>query len=569
MKAINLNKKYALPLMLLGLLALETNWEQFLKAPMMSGEFASSSADVKKRASEICSNSNNDVSKALSLAARQGDAEFYFRGRNEDDLKDKIEVEFEGKKNAADIEYNGTVIIRGIRDDRGSLGPFPRHHVKRNSAILDSFGQNRNNRENPVPKLNPDTNRPYEVTCKLTDDNEFQYRDVGRSGWKDDSNSSEKRCQYPTYRYFEVQVRTETTEGDWCEDCDNESAFQESETRYIEVKVYPEPDSMTNVCEDTFSTAQRLFQETEKDMKESIADQMKEILELAEVEELEEYKEKLEDECRIRPGASLDDIKDYREDRSLDEKLSYAGAPEDKAECLVDNGRHQKGERARQAYFKANTVPFLREQLTSSDAETRSLGQELLASIKTGEMGALNSYERGYLNTVSYYSQQLEQMYRLTAMVERTRGTTAESQWQMQLDTFKNQLNLQLNAQANASPTAFEEASYWHTQITSLNTTAGIVSGTSSTTTDLNQLNYNLAGRGSRLSSGHLPLASEFAAARARISSSPNFMQNRSSYYQGGTDAYERTTYAPSSQYSPTQPPGPERSTGGSRLSRN
>ena len=417
----------------------------------------------------------------------------------------------------------------------------------------------------------PDTGEAFDVECKIDrdDDDQIKFRVTGTNTWRDNDyeDDGHLRCVYPTYRYFEVQVRTETTEGDWCEDCDDESAVEESETRYIEVRVWPDPESMTNICEDTYAAAQRLFNETERDMKESIADSMEEVLEIAEREDLEEYREELEEQCRIRPGASLDDIRDYREDRgSIDDDLLYSGEPEDKMECLVDNGHDQDTQREREAYFRANTVPFLRNQLTSGDENMRSIGRDLLMRVRGGEMGSLTMGEQGHLNFIAVQSQNLETMYRLTAMVERHRGTPQEVEHQMRLDMFKRQMDLQANSFAGSDPAVFGEMNYWQNQMNTLTSTAGIVNGVNTTTYDANTLNYNLAGRGSRLAAGHLPLASAFADARARISSVPNFMENRSSYYRGGTDAYERTYTSGRSTFSATRPPGPEM--GGDRLAR-
>lgn len=507
MKAIN-NKKQTLPYILMGLLALNASWQIFSPA-QESGSWASTSGDVRRKAIEICQNRDNDISLALTHSLRQKLGEFYFKGSSSEDLTDTIK----SNGQQVDISYNGRAEITRITETA-----VPRSRIERRSSdIADNFSGTTSapQEEAPETKLGAD-GKPLMQPCA------------------DDASKQCEVKEIPLYHVFAIQVHSQTTEGDWCDDCSSEQASGSSETRYIEVKVSPNPSIMTEVCQSTFEIAQSLFVSSERAMKKGIEEQLKEIAELAEQEELEDLRADLIRDCRIKRGASIDDVKEYKESGSIRDAYSYKGQPEEKMSCLSDNLADIKSPEDRAAYFRAQMLPMVQGLLTSADPMERKNGMDLLMKMRSGEFGRMTPIEMAYINSSHRGAQKLNEIYTLTDMVERMRGTPQETEWQMRLDNAKMQADLEYQAATyTGSIETMEEAGFWHSKIT------GLVSTTQYNTPFTAPMGpLNLAGRGARLAPGHDLMGPSFEALIGNMPQAPG-------YLVGGVDSISTDGHNP------------------------
>ncbi len=496
--------------MLLGLLALNASWRPFTIKNGQFGSFASSSAEeVRRQAIQICENPNNDVALALTASFRQGLGEFYFKDARSEDLTDKISA----NGRTADISYNGRTEITRITTE-----PVTRDRIERSSDVAATFGSSSASQEEaPEVKLDasgkPVTERCGISTCEVK--------------------------EVPKYHVFAIRVSSQTTEGDWCDDCSNENVVESSETRYIEVKVSPNPQGMKEVCKNTFEISQRLFESSEIAMKKGIEQQLKEIAELAEREELEEARDNLIRDCRIKQGASLDDIKKYNETGLISDSYTYKGKPDEKMQCLSHNLDDIKNQNDRTAYFRAQMMSMVQTMLTSTDPLERSQGMDLLAKMRSQEFGAMTPTELSYINSAQRGAQRLNEVYRLTQMVERMRGTPSESHWQLQLDNVKLQADVEHQAmmqQMMVNPNAqdaFEDADFWHSKI------SGLVSTNQYNTPFTAPMGaLDLSRRGARLAPGQSLMGPSFEELLGTFPAAPG-------YINGGVDSFQANNQNP------------------------
>ncbi len=559
MKAITFNKKHALPLMLLGLLALQT--QSFFKMPIMSSELASTAESLDGSAEEFCRDPN--VKSTINRSVKSGSGTFSLTRKEFGDFEDKYEV--------GDVEmefrYQGLVEI-----DRVTTSPMTIIDLRNNRKIDEmgcshlDFGDYEvkpvdvvedSGRVRKLRKYN-ETGNPIFQSERLNDKGEVE---LYYGKWHEPVQRFER------FHILRVKVSAKTTEAEFenCEECRAKTVSSSSAYRCVKVPVSPNPQVSTFTCKDTVRAAFKGFEDSERSMKSKAITTLEEIIEKVndakEKDQLEEYRKELVENCKLKPGATLSDARRYKKNREIRNELSYAGKPDEKLECEMDYVDDAKNVRDRYARFQARVLPDIKQKLTSPVATERAEGRNLLQGLRSEEYGDLSSYEQSLLMhtqaNFNAYEQILNKRTQLAA-------NPNDPSLQLQLQTLENQLNFSYQKAAMVGGPLAEENSYWQSQINSIATQVN-----TSSINNANPLNYNLSGRGSRLTGE--PLAKAFLQARESMNSTPNYMtttQNpRRAYFHGGVDAaYPQQ----SSRYSPyTAPPGPERSAGQSRLSRN
>lgn len=550
MKAINKNKKYALPLMLLGLLALDTSWHKiFYGTQTQSGSFASESAetirakkaDITKRTSQLCSQSN-DILPAVAAAKSNGSSSYYFT--TNDDTEFKKTISQSGK--SVDIKYNAKAVIERVTKEPVELSEA--NQKMGNVNFLESSDDS---------KILHSLEKEETVTltnCKNT-------KWIGTD-----------KCQLtgrPKYHVFRIKVSSQTTEGDWCDDCDNESKTVDSEYRYFKVKVWPKPDSNTTVCKTTQTHALELFSQTELDLQKGIAKDIKDIAKLAEQEALEEYRDQLVEDCKIRPDATIADVKAYKRNRSIRKEMSYEGHPEDTLECKMQQVENSDNAFERSNKFQAAVLPTINQMLTSTNPIEQQKGQVMLTQLQAGEFGDLERTELQLLSATSFGANRYKQIAQLR---QRVVANPNDNSAQFNLQNLELDTKMRLGQYTNSgfSNPLTQELSYWESQIfsndlTALTSPTNVSTSTVPITASSSSMSYNFDGRVARLTSGHTPLGQEFQNVRASILNTPDFVNNGIS----PLGVYSTGNGIDAARFSTTQPPRPEMSTGSQRLVRN
>ncbi|MCB0407201.1 MAG: hypothetical protein KDD34_03290 [Bdellovibrionales bacterium] len=471
MKAINKNKtQIVLPTILLGLLAANTSWQSFLPKNEISLASTQSISEVRADADLLCEDTKNGfghtIIASLENASKNGSSSFRFLNSKGEDLSAKVK----GKS----YKYSGNVQIRKVVSNK-ELHEIDSQYV--NNGGSQYFGAT-------TEKLQPE-------------EEEVVKNDAGRT----------IKSEVPRYDIYEVRVSSETTEGDWCDNCDAESAKADSEVRYVKVKIAPTPDTKKSVCVETLVDAKLLFQETEKELESSVRDQIEEIVQIAKEEELEAEKKRLVDSCQIKKGADLSDVEEYMNEDSIDERYSYKNDPEGKMTCFSKNMSKIKDQNQRDQYFISNMMPAVKQLLTSPNEDERKQGMALLQKMNSNTYGALTPNQRSYVNRAAAGSQIMSEVYRLNGLVERSNGMYKDT-YKMQLDSLVMQAEMKFVHEPNAmGPQLPVEAAndfgFWYDSIKNVNGTQFQVTGVD----PMGAL--NLSGRTARLASGDSPFLNQ------------------------------------------------------------
>lgn len=522
MKAFKLNSKHILPVALLGLLSLNVSWESW-----MNIQGISSLDQASEEATQVCENANNDVITALASAKSNPSSTSSFFMEKQDGENGN----FKDRVNGQNIYYKGKVNVQALT---------PQYMTKEEmhqAGLLSQQGGG-------APTLGETTS-----TAPLySNDTEGLLIDGQYQTEVDPDNTDETRIVKVPRKYlvFNVSVSSETdSEAATCEECFKENVTR-SRTKQVWIKVFPNVANVNNIsCQKVYDEAVDLFKSAKEDMVSEVRSEIREIARIAEEEELRDERKRLINSCQIKRSATLDDIREYEEEGEIDEAHSYAGDTNGKLRCHRRKLNKLNGEE-RHTYFREHMYKEVRSLLTSSNAEERKMGQDLLNRMYNGEFGPMMNIDRQLMRQARSAMSVINRVYDLKKRHDQTSNSLVKDSLAMQIEQLTGSLDLESTRRMGQD----EEFDYWHGAIRDILQDSGWqVAGDDPVGV------MNLSGRLQRGGTGLSErLMDDIRGLTARFNQN-NFKHG----YYNGPEGMGVDGLANSTGFRRTSPPGPER----------